>query len=237
MYPSALLRHSRVGGCTVSLARYAPHQQLAPHVHEQDGLSIVMQGDVVEEVGHASIAAGAGWTAVRPHGTAHANRFGPRGAVVIAVVPLARALEELPRAWQWTPSALAYRAGLRLLDGDEDALVELLGEVGPHEPSDRTVARRARRLVEELEKNASVAGIARVLGLHPVYVARRFRQAYGLSIREYRKLVMVRRAAGLALATRLTLRRIAHDCGFADQSHMCRTFRTVTGWSPGLLRS
>jgi AraC family transcriptional regulator len=70
-----------------------------------------------------------------------------------------------------------------------------------------------------------------------VYLARQFRRAYGLSITEYRKVLMVRRAADLALATRLTLRRIAYESGFADQSHMCRAFQTVAGWSPGLLRS
>lgn len=236
MRPSALLRHWRIGGHTVSLARYAPHQELSPHAHEQDGLSVVVQGEVVEEAGHRRISAGAGWTAVRPHGVTHANRFGPRGAVVIAVVPDGQEFDGLPRRWQWCASALAYRAGLRLLRDDEEALVELLGEVGPPGRVDRAAALRAKRMVED-PSGASVSAIAQLLGLHPVYLARQFRRAYGLSIREYRTILKVRRAVDLALATSVPLRRIAHECGFADQSHMCRAFHAVTGWSPSLLRN
>ena len=235
MTPSALLREWRVGAYTVRVARYAPHQRLTPHAHEEDSLTLVVQGSVVEEAGHASIAAGPGWSAMRPRGVSHTNRFGPQGAVVLGVFPLEQTFEELPRRWLWTGSARAYRAGLRLLGGEEEALTELMGEIEPAGRLDRGAACQARRLLED--QDAPIGEIARRLGLHPVYLARQFRAAYGLSLRDYRLVLRVRRAADRVLATGATLRRIAHECGFADQSHMCRVFRAVAGWSPGTLRA
>jgi AraC family transcriptional regulator len=38
------------------------------------------------------------------------------------------------------------------------------------------------------------------------------------------------------LGTKAPLSQIAHECGFADHSHMCRAFRRVAGWRPSRLR-
>jgi AraC-like DNA-binding protein len=70
-----------------------------------------------------------------------------------------------------------------------------------------------------------------------VYLARRFRDAFGVSLREYRQMVQVLRATEMVLRTRKPLSEIAHDCGFADHSHMCRSFRVVAGISPATLRA
>jgi AraC-like DNA-binding protein len=78
--------------------------------------------------------------------------------------------------------------------------------------------------------------LAAQAGVHPVYLARRFRGAFGVSLREYRQIAQVRRATRLILGTRRSLSEIAHHCGFADHSHMCRSFRIVARVNPAALR-
>ena len=96
---------------------------------------------------------------------------------------------------------------------------------------------RARRLLDDPEQRLSVSALARTMNLHPVHLARQFRQTYGVSVREYRTIQLVKRAATLVLGTKTPLSQIAHECGFADHSHMCRAFRRVAGWSPSRLRA
>jgi AraC-like DNA-binding protein len=79
--------------------------------------------------------------------------------------------------------------------------------------------------------------MAKLMNVHAVHLARQFRQTYGMSLREYRTMQLVKRAATLVVGTKAPLSQIAHDCGFADHSHMCRAFRRIAGWSPSRLRA
>jgi AraC-like DNA-binding protein len=56
-------------------------------------------------------------------------------------------------------------------------------------------------MLEDPDTRPSVTMLARELDLHPVYLARRFRQAFGVSIREYWTIRMVRRASELVVST------------------------------------
>jgi AraC family transcriptional regulator len=125
---------------------------------------------------------------------------------------------------------------LRLVGQDNDALPELLSVLSPPARLDRDLAARARRALDDPEQCSSVSALARSMDVHPVHLARQFRHAYGVSMREYRTIRLVRRAASAIVSTRVPLSRIAHDCGFSDHSHMCRAFRHVTRWSPSRLR-
>jgi AraC family transcriptional regulator len=94
-----------------------------------------------------------------------------------------------------------------------------------------------RRLLDDHERRPSVSALADTMDVHPVHLARQFRQAYGVSLREYQTMQLVKRATAAIVSTKAPLSRVAHDCGFADHSHMCRAFRQVTGWSPSQLRA
>lgn len=238
MSPASVLLENRMDGLTISLVRYAPHQRIPPHAHDQDGISVVLQGCAVEEAELRSTVAQAGWSAARPYGLRHSNRFGPEGAVVLAVVPDAKAFEGLPRRWRWCDSPVAYRAAMRLLRNDEDALTELMAELVEERSCRREayLAERARRLLEDCPARPSVLALARHFAVHPVYLARKFRQSFGVSIREYWTVRMVQRACEAVVSTTQPLSRIAHECGFADHSHMCRAFRVVTGANPARMR-
>jgi AraC family transcriptional regulator len=237
MSPSEVLFETRVADSTVTVVRYAPFQEIRAHAHGEDGLTIVLQGTFLEEAQRGTMLAGAGSVATRPYGLRHTNRFGAEGAVILAVIPDRDRFGDAIREWTWSQIPTAFRAGLRLIGRDGDALPELLASLGPRERLDGVIVARVRRLLDDPEQRASVTALARAMDVHPVHLARQFRQAYGVSLREYRTIQLVKRATAAVLATRAPLSRIAHDCGFADHSHMCRAFRGVAGWSPSRLRA
>jgi AraC family transcriptional regulator len=236
MSPSAVLLETRVTDSTVTVVRYAPFQEIRPHAHGEEGLTIVLQGTFLEEAQRGTMLAPAGSVATRPYGLRHTNRFGPDGAVILAVIPDRDRFGAPISDWTSSEIPAAFRAALRLVGQDEDALTELLAALGPGERLDRVTVARVRRLLDDPEQRTSVSALASTVGVHPVHLARQFRQAYGVSLREYRTIQLVKRAATAILATKTPLSRIAHDCGFADHSHMCRAFRRVAGWVPSRLR-
>jgi AraC family transcriptional regulator len=237
MSPSEVLVETRVGESTVTIVRYAPFQEIPPHAHGEVGLTIVLQGTFLEEAQRGTMLARAGSVATRPYGLRHTNRFGPEGAVILAVIPERDRFAEPITDWTWSDIPAAYRAGLRLVGRDEDALPELLAALTPPARQDRIAIAGVRRRLDDPETSPSVTALAREIDVHPVHLARQFRQAYGVSLREFRTIQLVKRAAMTILATKAPLSRIAHDCGFADHSHMCRAFRRVAGWSPSRLRA
>jgi AraC family transcriptional regulator len=236
MSPSEVLLEARIAGNTVTVVRYAPFQQLKTHAHGEEGLTVVLHGTFLEESLRGTLVAEAGSIATRPYGMVHTNRFGAEGAVILAVIPDRDRFVEPINEWKPLDIPAAFRAGLRLVARDEDALPELLAAIDPDARTDRRAAVRARRLMDDPEEQLSVAALADHLRVHPVHLARQFRQTYGMSLREYRTIQLVKRAATLVVGTNIPLSRIAHECGFADHSHMCRAFRRVAGWSPSRLR-
>jgi AraC family transcriptional regulator len=237
MSPSEVLVETRVADNTVTVVRYAPFQELKPHAHGEEGLTVVLQGTFLEESLRGTLVAPAGSIATRPYGMRHTNRFGAEGAVILAVIPDRDRFVDPMKAWTRSDIPAAFRAGLRLAAQDENALPELLAALSPRVHPDRMAAVRVRRLLDDAEQQLSVSALAHIMNVHPVHLARQFRQMYGVSVRDYRTIQLVKRAASLVLGTKAPLSQIAHECGFADHSHMCRAFRRVAGWSPSRLRA
>ncbi len=78
---------------------------------------------------------------------------------------------------------------------------------------------------------------ASVNGLEPESVSRGFARAYGVGPAQFARELKAR-AAWLQIArTRAPLAAIAADTGFADQAHMTRSVKTLTGAPPGAWRA
>ncbi len=93
-------------------------------------------------------------------------------------------------------------------------------------------------MIELLGRDAapSIAALANVLRRDRTHLTRSFADHVGFLPSEYRSL---RRAAAAAAAVRVADARlcdVALECGFAHQSHMTNTFRTLFGVSPSRLR-
>lgn len=97
----------------------------------------------------------------------------------------------------------------------------------------RDIAARAQaHLDANFSKPVSLLELSGVCGVSAFHLIRCFRESVGLPPHAYLKAVRVSRAQGM-LRGGSTISDAAYTCGFSDQSHLTRTFKSVTGLSPG----
>lgn len=83
----------------------------------------------------------------------------------------------------------------------------------------------------------SITDWADAMGLSPASVSRGFHRAFGVSPKRFRMEMRVRRALRAIAVTDEPLAHLAVDLGFADQAHMTRALREITGATPAGLRA
>ncbi len=77
-----------------------------------------------------------------------------------------------------------------------------------------------------------VQALADYCGMSYSYFAKLFRETYGRPCKEYIEFVRINKAADLLLYTSQDLNYISQETGFADCSHLIRTFRKQKGCTP-----
>lgn len=107
----------------------------------------------------------------------------------------------------------------------------------------RPATARARRAAADGVREALAANLdrslpelARDVAVSPHHLSRVFHAATGTTISRYRRRLRARRALERLAAGDRDLARLAHELGFADQSHLCRVLRAETGEVPSALR-
>jgi len=102
------------------------------------------------------------------------------------------------------------------------------------QPARPTVEDWQDRLAADIVSGAatSLQRWAEENNLHPASLARGFRQLFGVSPRRYRSELRSRIAWEQIARTAIPMATLAHDIGFADQAHMSRCVRALTGQPP-----
>jgi AraC family transcriptional regulator len=232
---------------------YEPGLRQARHAHQETTVTLVVAGSLRETVGDAQEVARALSIVVKPGDTEHADHFGDRGARTVQIgltaseAAAAHEWEPAVRQWRWTHAGPAVPAFLRLLavlrsSPNDGALVErgvtdVLASLR-QVPDDTRQAppmwlRQVREEMDDVGTSVRVRDVAARAGVHPVYLARQFRRFFGSSVVSYMQRRRVTRAAELIASSSMPLSSVAFQAGFADQSHLSRSFRAGTGLTPG----
>lgn len=241
----------------VSLSRTAhpPRQSLPVHEHRNAYLSIVIEGDYLEQVGARAVHCRPLQVRFHPPGEVHADHFGVRGGHVLNL--------ELDPIWNAELDALGLtdpHGDLLLHDGVELALQAWRNRGQPLlvEESVARLLHRARDAGREMRGQTAHAGIrkataylresegrafslfdvASAAGLHATHLSRIFRRRMGCTVGAYaRRIRFERSLRHMHTHPEWSISRVAVEAGFTDHPHLSREYQRFTGASPSRLRS
>ena len=101
----------------------------------------------------------------------------------------------------------------------------------------RRLLRAKDRMDTASHEDWHVRRLARVSGVSEAHFARSFKQAFGIPPHRYLLRRRIERATALLRDTDLSITEIAFDAGWESLGTFGRTFRDVTGESPGAIRA
>lgn len=248
----------QVAGFVLTETTYSPGVRTPRHSHEFGYLYTLLDGSFTENLGKVVKEGQPLTLALRPAGEAHCHWCGTRGARLLNLYPICLDRLEgslnIPReagdirgaAVPWLVSRL-YREFQRT-DGAsslaiEGLALEILAEVSRSsaEPAERRppqwLARTRDLIHDRFSESLTLDDLAEVAGVHPSYLARAFRVQYRCTVGEYLRQLRIEFACRALSRSDTPLAAIAAEAGFADQSHFTKTFRRITGVTPGQFRS
>ncbi len=233
---------------------YGRSSALPHHSHARAHFCLVLSGAYTELLGDLEVGRSPGDLIFYRGGVGHAERHSGPGRHFM--IEIDRALEArlgvLEGGRSWTePSGATRTLATRVFaefrrqgQGPPARLAnlveQLVDEVGRQSPANRPGPRWLSdielRLRALRDGSPDLRRLAAEAGVHPVYLGRLFRRAYGCSPGEFLRRLRVERAQRTLVAADAQLADVAYAAGFCDQSHLNRVFKSHTGLTPGHYR-
>jgi AraC family transcriptional regulator len=218
---------------------YPAGLHLPRHAHDYSNVTIVVGGDMEESAAAGEHRGHAFSVVTKPAGSEHENRVGRAGTRTLAV--------ELRRPvggrWSWFEEPEVVRAAVSLVrawraGGNLEAsafalLAEVMSDGCAGGAAPPWLQEVTRMLDARFDEPLRFDAMAREIGLHPVYLSRAFQRYTGRTMQQYLCALRLRHARHLLSASSRTITAIAADAGFADSSHLCRTFANLLDITPG----
>jgi AraC family transcriptional regulator len=257
-FHGAVIRQWRVGTLGFSESVFPPGARIRRHSHAHPYFSILLHGSYRETYSAGVRECGPATAVLHPPGEEHADRFHDAGGRIFRFeitdresdFELARAAWDRAELRNGRVRGLAARLYRESCTPDrfsplaaEALAFEIISEATRDRSlsdkcgAPRWLSRATELLHEALPENLTVQSMANVVGVHPVHLARVFRRRYGCNIGEYARNWRVEVASRQLAAGTQPIAEVAAVAGFADQSHLCRTFKAVSGLTPKEFRA
>lgn len=238
---------------------YPASAVMARHTHELAHISIVLGGAYAERYGRKERLAAPTLLVVHPPGEEHSVAFKGEGAHVFSIHLKPSWLERVRDYSKILDSPADFSGGLtaclalrlyrefREMDEVAPLMIESLAleiiaaATRQATPAGEKTPRWLERAREVLHANfaeqVTLAGVAGTVGVHPVYLAARFRKHYHCTVGEYVRRLRLETACREVASTDAPLSEIASASGFYDQSHFTNVFKRHTGMTPAQYRA
>lgn len=259
MYYGRSITQQEIAGLILTEKRHPRGERLPPHAHDQPYLCFVLSGSWRERYDGGVRACAPRSVIYHPPGEIHSDHFESEGAHLFAIefdATWLRRLESVVHPFGvpnefagGTVSATALRMYDEACCADalsplvlEGLMLELLGAC----MRSRTRAARAapawlkdaeELLRWEFRDPPSLGLLAARVGVHRMHLARAFRRHFGTSVGDFVRQQRLDFVCRELLATRRPVAELAVEAGFADQSHLTKTFQRHLGTTPARYRA
>nr|WP_299381906.1 helix-turn-helix transcriptional regulator [Allomuricauda sp.] len=232
------------------ITTYDKETHIESHHHENAYLSLLFAGSYWERNAHATQRIEAGEVLFRPHGYDHQNSFE-------AVEGKCFNIEFKPNWFEIKGNALPshllqskikanghpslykllyhLKTGSIHMDVALEYIYDWYGGISVQKPlvgNVRWVKDVTSILQDELSKFHSLQSLSERVFVHPVYLARAFKEKKGRTIGEYQLEIKMNRALQLLLRQNKSVGEVAFETGFYDDSHFIRSFKSYYGLPP-----
>lgn len=240
----------------VRLVGYEPNSRIEPHAHPEASFSLIVGGRYSERIHGQDAAHEAGHMLYCPANEEHAQAFASDGALQAQITPTADCLTYLQDTISLSTasfsaghqfSSLGRRMAIELRRKDAFCALALEGlaleavtafgrtSVGHFRPP------RWLGAVEDYVRAHALSGftvqdVANAVGCSPEQIGPAIRTAFGLSLAGLARRRRIEEAAGMLAADGASISDVAAVCGFSDQAHLTRVFKSVYGLPPGAFR-
>jgi AraC family transcriptional regulator len=255
-----VLRSGSVAGFSLTETSYAPRARIARHSHESGYICLVRQGSYTENYGQKARTCQPLTLAFHPPDETHSESFNDSRALsfnievgkgwVDRIGPYSKVLETPVEFQGGGVVWLAMRLYKEFCHMDEFSglaieglALQMIAEAS-RSGAEARVRESPRWLEEALEilhdqfnEPLSVSEIARSVGVHPVYFSSAFRERCGCTVVDYLRRLRVEHACREIIKPDAQLAEVALAAGFSHQSHFTRTFKRITGLTPGQYRT
>jgi AraC family transcriptional regulator len=230
------------------------------HAHENARFVFVLRGSFTETYPHGRRTCNPFTMIVRPPQEEHADEYHQDGGLCLSVDIQPLWMERLRQYSIKLDDSASFRGGslttlILSLDrefqtGDEASVLAIEGllleiaveafrhksmELGSKAP--RWLAQAKDYLHAHFDNSLTLGEISSSVGVHPVSLARAFRQYYHCTVAEYLRLLRIETACSAIASSDTPLAQIAINAGFSDQSHLSKTFKRLTRMTPAEYRA
>jgi len=236
----------------INITQYEACFEIKTHAHQNAYLSLLIRGNYSETSGRSATQVNTGEVVFRPAGYDHSNQFFSAGGRCLNIELKKSLLEGYDLAGHLPDSARVYSTGSfvylykLLYQFNQQEGVEMSVEYILHwlvQESEISIVQRlpwlskvTTILESEFDVHHTIQSLASRVFVHPVYLARAFRQRTGLTIGEYQQKMKLKKATELLFRSGDSIGHLAFDSGFTDAAHLIRTFRQSYNITPSRFR-
>ncbi len=256
-----ILKKRQITGFTLSEALYPPKLKQPRHTHQLASFSFVLAGgNYIENYGRQSPTRQPSTIIFHPPQESHAVDFQDKAVRILSVCfdfeKLAYIREHsiiLDSSTSGRTERIAclgqriHKEFRRIDDASALAIEGLIFEILAEMTRSKIAAaseRKSPRWLEQAKeflhanfsKSLNFEDVAKIADVHPVHLARVFREQNDCTIGEYVRRLRVEFACRKISSTEISLSEIALAAGFADQSHFTKTFKAHFGLTPSEYR-
>lgn len=218
------------------------------HRHENQYFSILLNGTYLEKNEASETQVLPGDALFRPEGYVHQNYFKDKDAYCFNVEFGKEWMKKYDYDFKFPEQLAHFKAGMtpflvqmlvgfmggKQIDLIEETIADFLFQIDekPVKLRQPWLEKLLKILENELGTFHSLDSLSKRIFIHPVYMARAFKQHTGLTIGQYQLKMKLANALRLLIDTLKPISEISHLHGFFDDSHFINSFRSYYNISP-----